>query len=57
MNFFLKLFIFIGVCAGGYYGYQEYQRRQEYGGRGDFGYGHSGGSFAGGMFSNNKRSY
>jgi mannose-binding lectin 2 len=34
LGFFFKLFLFAGVVAGGYYGWQEYQRRQRYG---DFG--------------------
>ena len=31
-GFFFKLFLVAGVVAGGYYGYQEYLRRQRYGG-------------------------
>ncbi|KDR75533.1 hypothetical protein GALMADRAFT_156539 [Galerina marginata CBS 339.88] len=34
LGFFFKLFLFAGVVAGGYYGWQEYQRRQRYGGFG-----------------------
>jgi len=32
IGFFFKLFLLVGVIAGGYYGWQEYQRRQRYGG-------------------------
>ena len=35
-GFFFKLFLLAGVVAGGYYGYQEYLRRQMYGGGGGF---------------------
>jgi len=35
-GFFFKLLLLAGVVAGGYYGYQEYLRRQRYGG-GNFG--------------------
>lgn len=31
-GFFFKLILLAGVVAGGYYGYQEYLRRQRYGG-------------------------
>ena len=34
LGFFAKIFIFAGVVAGGYYGWQEYQRRQRYNGLG-----------------------
>jgi len=27
-GFFVKVVLFVGVCAGGYYGWQEYQRRE-----------------------------
>ncbi|KAF9463599.1 ERGIC53, mannose lectin, ER-golgi intermediate compartment [Collybia nuda] len=57
-GFFFKLLLFVGVCAGGFYGYKEYQRRQAYGGGGNFGgmgMGRGGGGFGGGMYSNNKR--
>lgn len=41
MGFFVKLLVLGGVVAGGYYGWQEYQRRKRYGGfgggMGDFG--------------------
>jgi mannose-binding lectin 2 len=55
--FFVKLFLLVGVCAGGYYGYQEYQRRKMYGedtwsGSGSGGFS---GGFGGGTFSNHKR--
>ncbi|EPQ55311.1 hypothetical protein GLOTRDRAFT_76675 [Gloeophyllum trabeum ATCC 11539] len=58
--FFLKLFLFAGVCAGGWFGYQEYQRRQRYGGGGGFGMGGAGGMFGGrngfgGVFYDSKR--
>jgi len=36
LGFFFKLFLLAGVVAGGYYGYQEYLRRQRYGGGGRF---------------------
>jgi len=55
MSIFLKLFIFAGLCGGGFFGYREYQRRQQYGG-GNFGLGGNGG-FGGGMYSGNKRHY
>ncbi|GLB37850.1 putative legume-like lectin family protein [Lyophyllum shimeji] len=59
-GFFFKLLLFAGVCAGGYYGYQEYQRRQAYVGGGNFGMGRGGGAgggFGGGMYSGNKRAF
>lgn len=37
LGFLFKLFLLAGVVAGGYYGYQEYLRRQRYGGGGNFG--------------------
>lgn len=49
--FFVKLFLLVGVCAGGYYGYQEYQRRKLYGTWA----GPTTGGFGGGTYSNNKR--
>lgn len=65
LGFFFKLSLLAGVCAGGFYGYKEYQRRQAYsgggnfggGGGGNFGRGSGGGGFGGGMYSSNKRSY
>jgi len=36
LGFLFKVFLLAGVVAGGYYGYQEYLRRQRYGG-GNFG--------------------
>ena len=36
-GFFFKLLLLAGIVAGGYYGYQEYLRRQRYGGGGNFG--------------------
>ncbi|KAF9563007.1 hypothetical protein CPC08DRAFT_794567 [Agrocybe pediades] len=39
LGFFFKLFLFAGVVGGGYYGWQEYQRRQRYGGFGSQGMG------------------
>ncbi|KAG6811053.1 hypothetical protein H0H92_009177 [Tricholoma furcatifolium] len=60
--FFFKLVLFVGVCAGGYYGYQEYQRRKRYGGGGNFGMGGGlgmggGGGYGGGLYSSNKRAF
>jgi mannose-binding lectin 2 len=52
LGFFFKLFLLVGVLAGGYYGYQEYLRRQRYGGGGNFGT-RTGGYTE--MFSSNKR--
>ncbi|KAJ7821512.1 concanavalin A-like lectin/glucanase [Mycena olivaceomarginata] len=46
-GFFFKAFLFAGVCAGGYYGYEEYKRRKMYGGGGNFG-GMRGGGYGGG---------
>ena len=48
-GFIFKLLLVAGVVAGGYYGYQEYLRRQMYGG--------GGGNFGGftEMFPNNNR--
>ncbi|KAF8055789.1 legume-like lectin family-domain-containing protein [Lyophyllum atratum] len=62
LGFFFKLFLFAGVCGGGYYGFQEYKRRQAYGGGGNFrmgrgGAGGFGGGLGGGMYSGNKRSF
>ena len=37
LGFFFKLLLLAGVVAGGYYGYQEYLRRQRYRGGGNFG--------------------
>ncbi|RXW22369.1 hypothetical protein EST38_g3481 [Candolleomyces aberdarensis] len=66
-----KLALFVGVCAGGWYGYQEYLRRQRYGGAGAFNFGGGlgsaglgsaglgsagfGGPPSGGMYANSKR--
>ena len=50
LGFLFKLFLLAGVVAGGYYGYQEYLRRQMYGGGGNFG------GFTE-MFSGNNRRY
>lgn len=33
---FLKVALFAGVCAGGWFGYKEYKRRQRFGGFGNF---------------------
>ncbi|KAJ6631438.1 concanavalin A-like lectin/glucanase domain-containing protein [Mycena sp. CBHHK59/15] len=57
MGTFFKLFLFAGVCAGAYYGYEEYKRRNMYGG-GNFGGGMMGrgggggygGGYGGGMY-------
>ncbi|ESK97235.1 mannose er-golgi intermediate compartment [Moniliophthora roreri MCA 2997] len=54
---FFKLFLLGGVCAGGYYGWMEYKRRQAYNGRmpnfGGMSMGGGGGGFGG--YSNSKR--
>jgi len=47
LGFFFKLFLFGGVCAGAYYGYEEYKRRNMYAGGGNFG-GMRGGGYGGG---------
>jgi len=52
LGFFFKLFLLAGVCAGGYYGYQEYQRRNSYAGSGNFGTRRGG---FGGMYANSKQ--
>jgi len=58
---FVKLFLFAGVCAAGYYGYEEYKRRNMYGGGGNFGGpmmrggGGYGGGFGGGGGMYDKR--
>ncbi|KAG6816593.1 hypothetical protein H0H87_004819 [Tephrocybe sp. NHM501043] len=57
LGFFFKLFLFVGVCTGGYYGYQEYRRRQMYGGGGNFGMGGFGRGGGGGLYSGNKRAF
>ncbi|KAK7036521.1 hypothetical protein VNI00_011718 [Paramarasmius palmivorus] len=59
-GFFFKLFLFGGLCVGGYYGWMEYKRRQSYGGMPNFGgmsMGGSGGAggFGGSMYSSSKR--
>jgi mannose-binding lectin 2 len=56
-GFFFKLFLFGGLCVGGYYGWMEYQRRNRYGRSGfgsNFG-GSAGGGGFGGMYTNPKR--
>jgi len=50
--FLVKLFLLVGVCVGGYYGYQEYQRRKLYG---ETNWGGSSSGGFGGEFSNHKR--
>jgi len=45
LGFFFKLFLLAGVVGGGYYGWQEYQRRQRYGGFGNGGGGRIGGAY------------
>ncbi|TEB21171.1 concanavalin A-like lectin/glucanase, partial [Coprinellus micaceus] len=53
-----KLALFGGVCAGGWYGYKEYQRRQRYGGGGfgNLGGGYGlGGPGSAGFYANAKR--
>ncbi|KAF9073545.1 ERGIC53, mannose lectin, ER-golgi intermediate compartment [Rhodocollybia butyracea] len=57
---FFKLFLFAGVCVGGYYGWMEYQRRNKYGGHGggipNFGgMSMGGGNGFGSMYSDPKR--
>ncbi|KAJ7750032.1 legume-like lectin family-domain-containing protein [Mycena maculata] len=58
-GFFVKLLVFAGICAGGYYGYEEYKRRQMYSGGGNFGGpmsgGYRGGFGGGGGMYDNKR--
>ncbi|KAK0212224.1 legume-like lectin [Desarmillaria ectypa] len=57
--FFLKMLLFAGVGFGGYYGYQEYRKRNRYSGMGNFGAGRPSGlagfGGAGGMYSGGKR--
>ena len=53
-GFFFKLFLFVGLCVGGYYGYLEYQRRNRYGG-GNYGGGNYGGYGGSGMGGYNAR--
>jgi lectin, mannose-binding 2 len=53
LAFFIKLFFLVGVCAGGYFGYQEYQRRKLYGI--STWTGPAAGGFGGGQYSNHKR--
>ncbi|KAK7057726.1 mannose ER-golgi intermediate compartment [Favolaschia claudopus] len=48
LGFFFKLFLFAGVCVGGYYGWEEYKRRNMYG-AGNFGM--RGGGYGGGFGS------
>ncbi|KAE9408725.1 concanavalin A-like lectin/glucanase [Gymnopus androsaceus JB14] len=55
-----KLFLFGGLCVGGYYGWMEYQRRKRHGagGYGNFGgmsMGSAGAGGFGGMYTNPKR--
>ncbi|KAG5646204.1 hypothetical protein DXG03_004030 [Asterophora parasitica] len=60
LGFFFKLFLFAGVCGGGYYGFKEYKRRQLYGrGIGGFGGGIPMGARGGfgGYPSGNKRAF
>lgn len=56
-GFFFKLFLFSGVCVGGYYGWIEYQKRNKYGGgMANFGgMSLSGGGGFGGVYTNPKR--
>lgn len=58
-GFLLRGLLFAGVCAGGYFGYKEYLRRNMYAGGGNFGGMRSGGGGGygggGGMYSNSKR--
>ncbi|KAK7472336.1 hypothetical protein VKT23_000455 [Stygiomarasmius scandens] len=62
-GFFFKLFLLVGVCVGGYYGWMQYKRRNSHrgygsgmpmGGAGGMFSGAGGGGF-GGMYSNAKR--
>lgn len=56
LGFFFKLLLFVGVCAGGYYGYEQYRLKQLYAGGGNFGLvGRGGGGGFGGGYSNSKR--
>ncbi|KAJ7721534.1 legume-like lectin family-domain-containing protein [Mycena metata] len=58
LGFFFKLILVGGVCAGGYYGYEEYKRRKMYSGGGNFGgmrTGGYGGGFGGGGGMYDKR--
>lgn len=62
LGFLFKIFLFAGVCAGGYLGYQEYQRRQRGYGGGNFGLdgmrrGGGFGGFGGGPYTGNKRAF
>lgn len=51
LGFLFKLVLLGGVCAGGYYGWQEYQRRKRYSGfGGGMGMGMSGGGGGGGGY-------
>ncbi|KAL0955695.1 hypothetical protein HGRIS_001917 [Hohenbuehelia grisea] len=52
-GFFFKLILLGGVCAGGFYGYKEYQRRYSFAGSGNFG-GLGGGNFGSNSY-NSKR--
>ncbi|KAJ7099427.1 legume-like lectin family-domain-containing protein [Mycena belliarum] len=48
LGFFFKVALFAGVCAGAYYGYEEYKRRKMYAGGGNFGGPMRGGGGGGG---------
>jgi len=55
---FFKLFLLVGACVGGYYGWREYQRRQAYVGGGNFGVPRGGGFGTGGFgYSSDKRAF
>ncbi|KAG5638435.1 hypothetical protein H0H81_012652 [Sphagnurus paluster] len=58
LGLLFKILLFAGVCAGGFYGFKEYKRRQAYGG-GNFGGMGRGGGFGGGMYASpsNKRAF
>jgi mannose-binding lectin 2 len=47
LGFFFKLFLFAGVCAGAYYGYEAYKRKNMYAGGGNFGGPMRGGGYGG----------
>jgi len=61
LTIFFKFIVFLGLCAGGFYGFKEYQRRKHAGGFGD-GFGLGGtrignmrGGYAGGLYGDTKR--
>jgi mannose-binding lectin 2 len=54
---FFKLFLFAGLCAGGYFGYLEYLKRNRFSGGGNFGRRSGGGGFGGGGFGGSPSPY